>query len=507
VKWRSEREPQAPAWKRILLSLRFRLAFSFVIFFAIVLVGIGFVFRETLRQTLESHARDILNEEYVSIKGYLRIEHNTDVWYADKEDPEEAAFLQRLRRIILVTEADGHVLEASDAYITLGVDSPEEVKRIVASGKTDWTVRTNTRGVPYLIRRSSLIDDKKQYFLAIGRPIADDKAITRAFTLNYLALLPLLLLAASVMGWFFAGPPLQPVIDVAATAQRISGENLALRIPRRGAGDELDHLIGTFNSMMDRLDASFQQTRQFSANVSHELRTPLTVIRGQLEVALFTAQTTDQYRDAIVNALQDVERLTHIVKTLLLLSQAESGHLALQRLTLDLSELVRDIVEEFQIPADEAQVTLTAETPPGCFVEADRVQMERLLTNLLSNAMKYTRAGGSVHVGVRHEGDWVELTVADNGIGIPADHLPRIFDRFFRVPDPEVRAERGLGLGLSFVAWIVKAHDGLIDVESEAGRGTRFVVKLPAGHGGAADGGEIAATRTVALPPGPAARP
>ena len=506
MKWRSEREPRAPAWKRIPRSLRFRLAFSFVIFFAIVLAGVGFVFRETLRQTLENHARDILNEEYVSIKGYLRIEHHTGVWYSDPEDPEEAAFVQRLRRVILVTEPDGHVLEASDAYITLGVDSPEEIRRVLAAGKTDWTVRANSRNVPYLVRRSSLIDDRKQYFLAIGRPVADDQAITRAFTLNYLALLPLLLLAASVMGWFFAGPPLQPVIEVAATAQRISGENLALRIPRRGSGDELDHLIDTFNSMMDRLDASFQQSRQFSANVSHELRTPLTVIRGQLEVALFTAQTIDQYRDAVVNALQDVERLTHIVKTLLLLSQAEAGHLALQRVALDLSDLVRDIVDEFQIPADEAQVTLTAETPPGCFIAADRVQMERLLTNLLSNAVKYTRPGGSVRAGVRRVGDRVELTVADNGIGIPAGHLPHIFDRFFRVPDPEVRAERGLGLGLSFVAWIVKAHDGLIDVESEPGKGTRFIIRLPAANHEAA-GSDVPAIRTAALPPGPAARP
>lgn len=487
MKWRSERVEQAPAWKRIPRSLRFRLALSYVIFFAVVLAGIGLVFRQTLEHTLSSHSHDILDEEYVSVKGYLRFEHHAPIWFFDKEDPEESAFVARLRRILLLTDAEGHVLEASDGYQALGIESPEEIKKILTAGKPSWVVRRNSRGAPYLVRQSALIDEKRpQYFIGIARPVSDEEAITDEFTLKYLALVPLLLLTAAMLGWFFAGPPLQPLIAVAATAQRISGENLALRIQRRGAGDELDHLIGTFNSMMDRLDASFQQSRQFSANVSHELRTPLTVIRGQLEVALFTAQTVDQYRDAIVAALQDVERLTHIVKTLLLLSQAEAGHLLLQRAPLDLSAIVRDIVDEFQIPAEEAQVALTADAPSECVVEADRVQIERLLTNLLSNAMKYTRPGGWAKVTVGSSGAWAELTMEDSGIGIPADQLPHIFDRFFRVPDPSVRAERGLGLGLSFVAWIVRVHDGLIEVESEPGRGTRFLVKLPLKSGEAA---------------------
>lgn len=499
MKWVSEREPRGPAWKRFPRGLRFRLALSYVVFFAIVLVGVGFLFRQTLAQTLDSHAHDILDEEYVSVKGYLRFEHRQPIWFYDREDPEEAFFVERLRRVYLLTESDGHVLQVSNGYLALGIESPEEIRQVLASSKTSWVVRRDSHGVPFLIRRSALIDEKKpQYFYAIARPLSDEEAIANEFTLKYLALVPLLLIAASVMGWLFAGPALQPLIAVAATAQRISASNLALRINRRGAGDELDHLIGTFNSMMDRLDASFQQSRQFSADVSHELRTPMTVIRGQLEVALFTAQNIEQYRDAIVNALQDVERLSHIVKTLLLLSQAEAGHLMLQRIRLDLSEALREFVEEFQIPADEAQLSLTAELAPECFVDVDRIQTERLVTNLLSNAMKYTRPGGSVKVIVRPSQEWVELVVEDTGIGIPADHLPRIFERFFRVPNADVRAERGLGLGLSYVAWIVKVHGGLIDVESEVGKGTRFTVKLPVAAPPAAPAGEQAALPTHA---------
>ena len=157
------------------------------------------------------------------------------------------------------------------------------------------------------------------------------------------------------------------MLDVAQAAQRISGSNLSLRIPTREAGDELDYLILTFNRMIERLESSFQQMKQFSADVSHELRTPITAIRGQLEVALFTAQTTEQYREAMFNALQDIDRLSQIVRALLLLSQAESGQLVLQKSRLDLGEVAEDLVEQFQIPAEAAGVRLTADLRAGVF--------------------------------------------------------------------------------------------------------------------------------------------
>jgi signal transduction histidine kinase len=236
--------------------------------------------------------------------------------------------------------------------------------------------------------------------------------------------------------------------------------------------------------MIERLENSFQQIKQFSTDVSHELRTPITAIRGQLEVALFTAKTTEQYRDAIVNALQDIDRLSQIVRALLLLSQAESGQTALQKTRLDLSELVRDLVEQFQIPAEAEGVRLASSAASECFAALDRVQIERMITNLLSNAIKFTPEGGEVFVRLQGLADAAEIVVEDTGRGIPQEYLPHIFDRFYRVPgsgtapDPD----QGLGLGLSFVAWIVKAHHGTIDVRSMPGRGTRFTIKLPYGQ-------------------------
>jgi signal transduction histidine kinase len=229
-----------------------------------------------------------------------------------------------------------------------------------------------------------------------------------------------------------------------------------------------------------RLNRSFEQIRQFSTDVSHELRTPLTVARGQLEVALFTAQTVEEHREAMAEALEGIDRLSNIVRALLLLSQSETGQLTLQKADLDLAALARHLVEEHQIPAEAQGVRLSAELPASAMIFADRIQIERMISNLLGNAIKYTPAEGQVAVRLSAEGSQMRFVVEDTGVGIAPDHLPHIFDRFYRVPSAD--PEKGLGLGLSFVAWIVKAHGGTVDVESQLQQGTRFTVTLPAGH-------------------------
>ena len=165
---------------------------------------------------------------------------------------------------------------------------------------------------------------------------------------------------------------------------------------------------------------------------------------------------------------------------MLLLSQSETGHLVLQKSEIDLSEMVRDVVDQFQIPAEAQGVRLSADTPEHCVIHGDRIQMERLLSNLLSNAVKYTPASGEVVVRLAADHSQVTLDVEDTGVGIPVEHLPHIFERFYRVPSAD--PEKGLGLGLSFVAWIVKAHGGTIEVHSRVSGGTQFRVCLPTGE-------------------------
>ena len=465
-------------------GLRFRLALSYVLFFAALLVTLGFVFRATLRAIQQNQIEDTLDNDWGAVKGYLRFGKNGPDWFHDKNDPDEAYTVERLRRVYLLADVQGHKIQWSESYEQIGFDSPDYIKDVMRQGSKARAlrIRTDSKGIPYLIRSGVIVDPEHpqyKYFLAIGRAIDTSNRILKEFTFRYFIIVPAVVLVSGLLGWFLAGRALAPVNSVAQAAERITHSNLNMQIPLRGAGDELDRLIESFNRMMERLSCSFAQIQQFSADVSHELRTPLTIVRGQIEVALFTAKTIEQYREAMVNALEDVERLSNIIRALLMLSQAESGQLVLKRTTLDLAEAVRDLVEEFQIPAEANGVELVADLPEHCLIQADRIQIERLLSNLVSNAVKYTPSGGKVQVKLVGEGDEARLIVADNGVGIAPDHLPHIFDRFYRVPSAD--PEKGLGLGLSFVVWIVRAHGGTIDVRSELGKGTTFTVTLPAG--------------------------
>ncbi|HUS08251.1 MAG TPA: ATP-binding protein [Bryobacteraceae bacterium] len=494
---------QLPVRGRFVNGLRFRLTLTYVVFFALLLSVLGIFFRQTLRSIYTEQTKDLLTEEWAAVKGYLRIDKGNVDWYYDREDPEEAIIVDRLKQIYLLTDSNGDVLEISGKYRELGIETPQEIKRVLKQPGAVWKTRFNDKGAPYLIRSGLLIDDNphRSFYVAIGRSLAESNRILDQFTWRYFLFLPVMILASVLIGWFMAGRALRPVNDVAETAQRITGSNLAVQIPSRGADDELDRLIEAFNRMIERLESSFTQTRQFSTDVSHELRTPLTAIRGQLEVALFAANTVEQYRDAIVSALEDVERLGQTIRALLLLSQAESGQVLLQKQVLNLTELTADIVDQFQIPAEGAKLTLTANLPPDCLIEVDRIQIERLISNLLSNAVKYTLAGGSIHVAIACHAEHIELSVKDTGVGIPERDLPHIFDRFYRVPDKN--PERGLGLGLSFVAWIVKAHGGRIDVQSTLGAGTVFLISLPrAAPGGSPIDVNMAHSETTATEKG-----
>lgn len=499
--------------RRVTRGLRFRLTASYALFFVVLSSGTAFLFRQSLVRSLDAQAHDKLTEEWRAAKGYLRIDRDPDLgknaatWYYSDEDPDETTIVYDLKKIYMVADQEGNViqnaktreLEYSTGYDEIGIDSPAVIRARVkqafaalkpgTAGLNFWDTRWNSSGERFLFRAGIVLDEGHMapgrhlpFYVSIGIPLAEYDTILRRLTLKFIAIIPGAVILGSMLGWIMTGRALTPVKDVALAAQRISGSNLSLRIPTRQAGDELDYLILTFNRMIERLEASFQQMKQFSADVSHELRTPITAIRGQLEVALFTAKTTDQYREAMFNALQDVDRLSQIVRALLLLSQAESGQLVLQKSRLNLCEVVAELVDQFQILAEEAGITLTADVPADCQAEVDRVQIERMITNLLSNALKFTPAGGEARIAVKPLPEHIEIVVEDTGRGIATEYLPHIFDRFYRVPGSGTAPgpEQGLGLGLSFVAWIVRAHDGKIEVDSTLGKGTRFTIKLPA---------------------------
>jgi heavy metal sensor kinase len=476
---------------KVFRTLRFRLAGTFLVPFALVLALLAMAGTATLNYILENQSKQVLLGELGALKGYIHFEGDKSdahkpYWFIDPSDPEEAGIRARLSDVFVIADERGQLdaLSSLDRSLAQVGDRATILAELEQLRKTqEPLIKTvvSTDKVPYQIISSTLRDQDtgSHWYVAEGRSLVDDNNVRRGFRRRLLIFLPLALLACSAVSWYSAGKALRGLQSVDSAAQKVTGSNLGLQIPRRGADDELDRLIDSFNEMSRRLKASFEQVRQFSTDVSHELRTPLTAIQGQLEVALLTATTKEQLREAIENALQDVERLANLVRALLLLSQSESGQIPMHKNVLDLGRLVDDIVDQFQIPAEACSLRLMHTTTQPVPCEVDRTQIERVVTNLLSNAVKYTPAGGWVKACVEPSGHQVRLTVEDSGVGIPAGHLPHIFDRFYRVPDPN--PEKGLGLGLSFVAAIVKAHGGEIHVASETGKGSRFEVVLPAG--------------------------
>ncbi len=467
-------------WRSVTRSLRFRLTVSYVVLFTVALVAIGFGFRGLMSQASRHQVELTLEEEFGEVKGFLRMERNRPVWFYDRQDPDEAAIVSRVRNgVFLLTDATGHPLEASLQYRRLGLEPTQEIVSVMTANRPRLKVRRDAEGHEFVIREGILVDGKSRYFVALGLSLADANVMIDQFTRAYFILMPLGLVLIAAAGWWFAGRALAPVVEIADAARHIGGSNLALRLTPPGSNDELANLVATFNGMMERLEQSFNQIRQFSTDVSHELRTPLTVIRGHLEVALMTAKTPEQYQESILTALQDVERISQIVRALLQLSQAESGQLALHHEPVDLVKLIEELTEQFAMAGEDQDIRLETRLPDEACVQGDRVQLERLITNLVTNAMKYSPDGSLVTISVVPTETNIELIVEDQGQGIPAVDIPHIFDRFYRVRGRESSPEKGLGLGLSFVAWIVKAHGGTIHVDSTVGQGSRFVVSLP----------------------------
>jgi heavy metal sensor kinase len=469
-------------WKQRSLGLRVRLAISYTAAFTVVLLLMGLLIRARFESVVLTDTRSILDDESAALRKYVRVQGQGLEWEFDTTDNEEAFFARRLRRVISIVGPSGVPLEVSPAYESIGLNAADTQANSFPNQEAMFRIAHAPNGERFLLRHEIIRLGDQRCFVTLGRSLADSDAVLRSLTINYYLFLWPLCAALAWLGWWLAGRGLKPLNDVAKAAAEVNTSRLHTLIPMRGADDELDHLIGTFNSMTERLEISFTQMKHFSTDVSHELRTPLTTIRGQLEVALFTAKDEAQLREAIIGSIDEVDHLSKLVTALLQLAAAETGQLVVNLDPVDFGQIAGNIVSRFSEAADMENLRLKSACDAGCLVQGDRTQLERLVTNLVANAMKYTKAGGSVTVQVKRVNDDVVLTVQDTGRGIAPQHVPHIFDRFYRVAAPSGDPARGLGLGLSFVAWITKAHHGQIEVKSELGQGSTFRVSLPAYH-------------------------
>jgi len=286
-------------------------------------------------------------------------------------------------------------------------------------------------------------------------------------------------LLAVVGGWWLMKKSLSPIAGLTRATEKITAQNLGERLARTHNGDELDQLTGVFNSMLARLDDSFNRIREFTLHASHELKTPLTVLRGETETALRDETLSEAERDRAASQLDELQRLTRIVDGLTLLAKADAGQVALNLETVRLDELVRDNFADLQILAEPSGIKVSLEACEEITVRGDRHRLRQLLLNLADNAIKYNEPQGVVTMSLRRSGNMAEFLIANTGKGIPPEMLPRVFDRFFRGDAAHGNTVDGCGLGLSIAQWIVSAHGGKIQIASVPGQSTIVTVQLP----------------------------
>jgi heavy metal sensor kinase len=292
--------------------------------------------------------------------------------------------------------------------------------------------------------------------------------------------LPLGLILAGFGGYALARKALAPVDAMAHKAERISAEQLGERLPVENPDDELGQLAQAFNATLARLERAFEQLRRFTADASHELRTPLTAIRSVGEVALQTPKAPAQYRDVIGSMLEETDRLTRLVDSLLTLSRADAGHVHLDRTEISPLGLAREASSIVEVLAEEKRQRISVKGESDLRVSGDRLILRQALVNLIDNAIKYSPTGSEIVVRVHQGNDsQVIVEVVDRGPGVSQEHQVRIFDRFYRVDKARSREWGGAGLGLAIARWAVEVHGGQIAVESAGGEGSTFRVNLP----------------------------
>lgn len=462
---------------RLLRSLRFRLAAWYCVALALGLALIGVMLFALARHHVLRHYDGPLQSKGEKVFRILNGQKpGRDL------SPDQMGAINQIGRLVLV---EGHdkgrqVIYYWPEMATRDLDA--YLKQMRLEGRTGPAFETfEHRGIRWRVHsRPYRLQDGRAGSILIIEDLRDVQAMIRRLLLDYLSLAAIGILISFYGSYWLSGRALKPVFRIIDAAKEIEASNLHQRLPHSGLDCEIGSLVDTLNRMFERLEASFEAMKRFTADASHELRSPLATVRNTIDVTLAKPRTPEEYQAAMRSNGEEIDRIRAIVEDLLLFARADAGRLSLKLNPVQLDGIVEAQVEAHQFQAEERNIRLDLKHLVPDEMAGDERWLHQVLGNLLDNALKYTPEGGEVTVDMGRVGQAIQVRVHDSGPGIPEADLDRVFERFFRSDPSRSRANvPGLGLGLAIASWVVKEHGGTIKASNRPQGGSTFTVAFP----------------------------
>ena len=416
---------------------------------------------------------------------YIMLDHNL---YQNLDNALRAKSTQLNAPSVIIPQSDeillsfnyNGTLNQEIGTITVDTSKLSGLVKQALSGQNSYltTVTTANQGIRlYATSFLNLFNDQT-VVVVVGRLTTEITDVLHTFMYIIIFAMIGVIVLAGLGGLFLADRVLRPVERITKTAQKIEGSDLSQRIDVK-TDDELGRLAVTLNEMIGRLEESFSRQRQFTADASHELRTPLAIMQAEATLALSKERAPDDYRKALETISQESDHMSSVIGKLLILARSDAGKEQLNFEDVDLKELIIGLAANIEAFAQDKGIKFTVDTKDDVNVSGDKVKLRQLFTNILENAVRYTPADGKISISLLEKESNAVVSISDTGIGIPPEHLPHIFERFYRVDKARARADGGVGLGLAIAKIIAESHKGKIQVESEVGKGTTFIVSIP----------------------------
>jgi heavy metal sensor kinase len=461
-------------------SLRFRLTAWYAGLLAGALLLFGVSVYLGLERYLDWNAKRTLVEQSRTIGTELLAQYPVKgpEWLAREINESYGPDINS--HFIRVTQEDGDTLYLSGMPKDGSFD-PSRIPLPRANVGEDYSRKIEISGKRFLLIEGLVFvrPNGKRIVVESGMPYEQIDSVLHGLLLTLAIYMPFIVSLAVIGGYWLMRRSLKPVDEITSRAEGITSTNLSERLPVIKTGDELERLSRSLNRMIERLEGAFQHINRFSADASHELRTPLTILHLELEGIIQNRELSPEVADQIGSALEETQRLSSIVESLLVISRLDAGDMHIERVVLDLGELASSTAEQMKLLAEEKAIEMHCNVDSAVYVEGDGSRLKQVIVNLVDNAIKYAPEGGQVEIKVFADQEQASLEITDNGVGISAEALPHVFERFYRADKARSRDSGGVGLGLAIVKAICTAHRAEITIASKEGKGSRFTVTMP----------------------------